>query len=213
MKRLYRALFIFIIAIYIIPTNIVTAVNKKSIVIGNNNTFLNSEEKFVLIDADGLMPGDYIEDMLVIKNESKKSFNLKANMEEVRSSEEEYYLLDKINIYITCGDLEIFKGKASDIDKLNKNYIDLGEINKGEEKKIKITAELDGRSMGNEFQNKQGAFKINFFIDEKYESISNTDKKPNWLPSTGEEKFIYIFILAIGMILVGYRLIKTGKFK
>lgn len=208
MKRLYKALFIFIIAVYIIPINIVTAINKENIVIGNENDFIDNGDEFVLIDIDGLMPGDYIEDIVVIKNESNKSFNLKANIEELANNEEKYYLLDKLNVYITCGDLEIFKGKASDIDKFNKSYVNLGDINKGEEKILQVIAELDGRSVSNEFQNKQGAFKINFFIGENYEKVNESDKKPSWLPNTGGQNVIYVLILAIGIVLVGYKLIK-----
>ena len=217
MNKLYKSFLVFIIAMVIIPINSTLAdINTKSIVIGNDNKFTNKNDSFVLIDTKELMPGDYIEETLEIKNLSKANFYIKTNSEEITTKEDDIYLLDKLNITILCEDNVLFKGKASDINIIKDTYAELGEIVSGEAKTIKIIAELDGSSVGNEFQNKSGAFKMNFYISEKYDDVSNSFNSPNIgnfpnedkLPSTGGQNTIYVILIAVIIIFAGYKFIK-----
>lgn len=217
MNWIYKTLFIIFITIIITPFNNVKAdtINGISIdnieselIIGNNNLFNNNEEISVFISASNLMPGDYIEKDLLIKNKSNKVFNIVMNAEEITNKEYEFYLLDKLEITLIYDDKVIYQGKASDIDILNNNYINLGKIIKSDESVLKIIAELDGSSVGNDFQSKDGIFNINFFINEEYEDCSNYPNNVSKLPQTGKDNIIHVVLISALSILVGYNLIK-----
>ncbi|MDU4884540.1 MAG: hypothetical protein E6176_05715 [Clostridium celatum] len=217
MNWIYKTLFIIFITIIITPFNNVKAdtINGISIdnieselIIGNNNLFNNNEEISVFISASNLMPGDYIEKDLLIKNKSNKVFNIVMNAEEITNKEDEFYLLDKLEITLIYDDKVIYQGKASDIDILNNNYINLGKIIKSDESVLKIIAELDGSSVGNDFQSKDGIFNINFFINEEYEDYSNYPNNVSKLPQTGKDNIIHVVLISALSILVGYNLIK-----
>lgn len=217
MNWIYKALSIIFITIIITPFNNVKAdtINGISIdnieselIIGNNNLFNNNEEISVFISASNLMPGDYIEKDLIIKNKSNKVFNIVMNAEEITNKEDEFYLLDKLEITLIYDDKVIYQGKASDIDTLNNNYINLGKIIKSDESVLKIIAELDGSSVGNDFQSKDGIFNINFFINEEYEDYSNYPNNVSKLPQTGKDNIIHVVLISALSILVGYNLIK-----
>lgn len=217
MNWIYKALSIIFITIIIIPFNNVKAdtINGISIdnieselIIGNNNLFNNNEEISVFISASNLMPGDYIEKDLLIKNKSNKVFNIVMNAEEITNKEDEFYLLDKLEITLIYDDKVIYQGKASDIDILNNNYINLGKIIKSDESVLKIIAELDGSSVGNDFQSKDGIFNINFFINEEYEDYSNYPNNVSKLPQTGKDNIIHVVLISALSILFGYNLIK-----
>lgn len=217
MNWIYKTLFIIFITIIITPFNNVKAdtINGISIdnieselIIGNNNLFNNNEEISVFISASNLMPGDYIEKDLLIKNKSNKVFNIVMNAEEITNKEDEFYLLDKLEITLIYDDKVIYQGKASDIDILNNNYINLGKIIKSDESVLKIIAELDGSSVGNDFQSKDGIFNINFFINEEYEDYSNYPNNVSKLPKTGKDNIIHVVLISALSILVGYNLIK-----
>ncbi|MDU2490530.1 MAG: hypothetical protein E7D27_08080 [Clostridium celatum] len=217
MNWIYKALSIIFITIIITPFNNVKAdtINGISIdnieselIIGNNNLFNNNEEISVFISASNLMPGDYIEKDLIIKNKSNKVFNIVMNAEEITNKEDEFYLLDKLEITLIYDDKVIYQGKASDIDILNNNYINLGKIIKSDESVLKIIAELDGSSVGNDFQSKDGIFNINFFINEEYEDYSNYPNNVSKLPQTGKDNIIHVVLISALSILVGYNLIK-----
>ncbi|WP_370831157.1 hypothetical protein [Clostridium sp.] len=217
MNWIYKALSIIFITIIITPFNNVKAdtINGISIdnieselIIGNNNLFNNNEEISVFISASNLMPGDYIEKDLLIKNKSNKVFNIVMNAEEITNKEDEFYLLDKLEITLIYDDKVIYQGKASDIDILNNNYINLGKIIKSDESVLKIIAELDGSSVGNDFQSKDGTFNINFFINEEYEDYSNYPNNVSKLPQTGKDNIIHVVLISALSILFGYNLIK-----
>lgn len=217
MNWIYKALSIIFITIIITPFNNVKAdtINGISIdnieselIIGNNNLFNNNEEISVFISASNLMPGDYIEKDLLIKNKSNKVFNIVMNAEEITNKEDEFYLLDKLEITLIYDDKVIYQGKASDIDILNNNYINLGKIIKSDESVLKIIAELDGSSVGNDFQSKDGIFNINFFINEEYEDYSNYPNNVSKLPQTGKDNIIHVVLISALSILFGYNLIK-----
>ena len=222
MNWIYKALSIIFITIIII-TIIITPFNnvkadtingisidniESELIIGNNNLFNNNEEISVFISASNLMPGDYIEKDLIIKNKSNKVFNIVMNAEEITNKEDEFYLLDKLEITLIYDDKVIYQGKASDIDILNNNYINLGKIIKSDESVLKIIAELDGSSVGNDFQSKDGIFNINFFINEEYEDYSNYPNNVSKLPQTGKDNIIHVVLISALSILVGYNLIK-----
>lgn len=217
MNWIYKALSIIFITIIITPFNNVKAdtINGISIdnieselIIGNNNLFNNNEEISVFISASNLMPGDYIEKDLLIKNKSNKVFNIVMNAEEITNKEDEFYLLDKLEITLIYDDKVIYQGKASDIDILDNNYINLGKIIKSDESVLKIIAELDGSSVGNDFQSKDGTFNINFFINEEYEDYSNYPNNVSKLPQTGKDNIIHVVLISALSILFGYNLIK-----
>ena len=141
MNWIYKTLFIIFITIIfitiifitiiIIPFNDIKADTigeiardniDSELVIGRNNLF-NNDETSVFINASNLMPGDYIEKNLRIKNKSNKVFNIVMNAEEITNKEDEFYLLDKLEITLIYDNKVIYKGQASDIDILKNNYI------------------------------------------------------------------------------------------
>ena len=84
----------------------------------------------------------------------------------------------------------------------------MGKIIKSDESVLKIIAELDGSSVGNDFQSKDGIFNINFFINEEYEDYSNYPNNVSKLPQTGKDNIIHVVLISALSILVGYNLIK-----
>ena len=218
MNWIYKSLLIIITAIIIIPVNSIKAdtingVSNKNIdselIIGSNNLFNNNGESSVLINASNLMPGDYIEKNLLIKNKSNKVFNISMNAEQITSKNDEFYLLDKLEITLIYNDKNIYQGQASDIDILKKQYTDLGKIITDGESELKVIAKLDGSSVGNDFQNKYGAFNINFFITEEYEDYNNNvENNDSTLPQTGKYNVIYVVLISVLSIFFGYKLIK-----
>ena len=218
MNWIYKSLLIIITAIIIIPVNSIKAdtingVSNKNIdselIIGSNNLFNNNGESSVLINASNLMPGDYIEKNLLIKNKSNKVFNISMNAEQITSKNDEFYLLDKLEITLIYNDKNIYQGQASNIDILKKQYTDLGKIITDGESELKVIAKLDGSSVGNDFQNKYGAFNINFFITEEYEDYNNNvENNDSTLPQTGKYNVIYVVLISVLSIFFGYKLIK-----
>ena len=218
MNWIYKSLLIIITAIIIIPVNSIKAdtingVSNKNIdselIIGSNNLFNNNGESSVLINASNLMPGDYIEKNLLIKNKSNKVFNISMNVEQITSKNDEFYLLDKLEITLIYNDKNIYQGQASDIDILKKQYTDLGKIITDGESELKVIAKLDGSSVGNDFQNKYGTFNINFFITEEYEDYNNNvENNDSTLPQTGKYNVIYVVLISVLSIFFGYKLIK-----
>lgn len=216
MNWIYKTLFIIFITIIIIPFNDIKADTigeiardniDSELVIGRNNLF-NNDATSVFINASNLMPGDYIEKNLRIKNKSNKVFNIVMNAEEITNKEDEFYLLDKLEITLIYDNKVIYKGQASDIDILKNNYINLGKIIKNNESILKVISKLDGSSVGNDFQNKYGVFNINFFITEEYEDYSKWHNKLFKLPQTGKDNIIYVVLISALSILFGYKLIK-----
>ena len=218
MNWIYKSLLIIFITIIIIPASSVKAdtisgMSNKNIdselIIGSNKLFNNNGESSVLINANNIMPGDYIEKNLLIKNKSNKVFNISMNVEQITSKNDEFYLLDKLEITLIYNDKNIYQGQASNIDILKKQYTDLGKIITDGESELKVIAKLDGSSVGNDFQNKYGTFNINFFITEEYEDYKNSGENNDFtLPQTGKYNVIYVVLISVLSIFFGYKLIK-----
>lgn len=216
MKQIYRVLFIILISITIIPFNKIKAdtFNKvddinidSELIIGSNNLF-HSEGISLHINASKIMPGDYLEKDLLIKNKSNNEFNLIMNTEELTNKNSEFYLLDKLEITLIYDDKILYQGQASEMDINKNNYVSLGKIAAGTESILRVIAKLDGSAVGNDFQNKYGVFNINFFIREENKDYNNDSNDISKLPQTGEKNIMYLVLLSATSILFGYKLIK-----
>lgn len=195
--------------------------------LGNANELVYIPDDDLFLQHPNMLPGDYIRRTLEIKNKHKYPYELFLRAERV-SPEEEYDLLDKLDLKISYKNKVIYEEAVNGEDKLTKG-ISLGVFNPGQEENLIAEVKLDGASAGNEYKNKSAQIDWIFTavrseeesnndketIDksDKNDNTDKTDQSPNNLgsdeddmwsesPKTGEDGIFIYVILGITSILL-----------
>lgn len=207
MKKLFKILTIILITFFIIPSNI------KAFASGIT-------DKEILIEAKNMMPGDVIQGKLELKNKYENPISLSIEADKISDKDINNDLLEVLRIEILYDGEKIYDNFASELNGNNKLNINLGKLYKDEKKVLDVKAYLDGQSVGNEYQDKSGKFKLLFRaigdenVDDTFnpsddnEDISNKPTNRPVLPSTGMSLSIIAIGVAIIAILIGFKLLK-----
>lgn len=182
--------------------------------LGDANGLVHIPEDDLFLHFSNMLPGDSISRTLIIKNNYKDSYEIFLKAKNV-SSEEEYDLLDKLDLEIKYNDKIIYKGPISGENKLTQD-ISLGIFKPSQQATLVAQVILDGPSTGNEYKNKCVQVDWVFTAIKSYESTnpptnSQIDNsiatKPNQeevvkLPGTGDDGILLHVVLGISSILI-----------
>lgn len=184
-----------------LPNNVILEGNSQGIV------FISGDEPFLM--KEGILPGDIISRNIIIDNEYHNEYEVFMRAERV-SEEEQYDLLDKLELTIHYNDSIIYNGPATGEDYLSNN-ISLGKFKPGEEETLYAEVTLDGNSIGNEYKDKYAQVDWIFtaisednsdptLIDPNYGNQPTTTNKN---PNTGDSSvFIYGAIAIVGILVL-----------
>lgn len=167
-----------------------------------------------------MVPGDSINRTIEIKNNNEYPYELFMRAERVTPNEE-YDLLNKLELKISYKDKIIYDGPTSGEDKLKGN-ISLGIFKPGDEENIVAEVKLDGPSTGNEYKNKSAQVDWIFTAvrndgtsnPSNNSSINNNSgkqppkKNVTSLPSTGDNSVINYTLIGALSVLLGLIVIK-----
>lgn len=186
--------------------------------LGNANGLVHIPEDDLFLHYPNMLPGDKVERTIDIKNKYEYPYEIFIRAKRV-NPQEEYDLLNKLNLKITYKDKVIYAGPTSGEHELTDN-ISLGVFKPGQEEKLVAVVELDGPSTGNEYKNKHA--QVNWlFTAARYEKQrthstekpdtdldASEDGKSNFetTPKTGDDGIIKYAILAgASLILLLFR--------
>ena len=120
--------------------------------LGDANGLVHIPEDDLFLHYPNMLPGDSIKRTLEIKNDYEYPYELFLRAERV-SPEEEYDLLNKLELTIKYKDTVIYAGPTSGEYELTDD-ISLGIFDPGQEETLVAEVLLDGPSTGNEYKNK-----------------------------------------------------------
>lgn len=184
------------------PDNVKLEGNSEGIV------FIPGDEPFLV--KEGMVPGDSVSREIVIDNEYDAEYEIFMRVERV-SKEEEYDLLNKLELTVYYKDEIIYNGSASGDDGLVKN-ISLGKFKPGEEADLYAEVTLDGPSTGNEYKDKYAQVDWIFTaVSDKKVVVDNTTKPnnnnttTNKNPYTGDNSVVLYGVIALGGLTLLFR--------
>ena len=133
-------------------------------------------------DFKNLVPGDSLEEQVVINNSVASSKKIKVYLRAAESTESVDDFLSQIKMTVVKQDGSvIFDGTADDNAQLE-NWVYLGTVQRGGFLSMKVTVELP-TTMGDEYQNAQGYVNWEFMVEE-------IDSR---YPQTGDTGGIFIY--------------------
>ena len=167
--------------------------------LGNADGLIHLPEDEYFLLGENMAPGDSVERTLEIKNQYDKPYKLYLRAERI-TPEEEYDLLEVINVKITHENEVIYDGAVSgkdDKSDMTKN-IELGTYNPGDEAKLNAVAVLDGSSVTfPEYANKTAKVRWIFTaetVDTEPSTPTNPSKPNNNIsgstPQTGDTSIL-----------------------
>lgn len=199
------------------------ATNNGIIKIDMNSNNINVNEEKMFLEGLDMNPGDSVKNTLIIENNYDFAYSLYMSAKRI-TDEEEYDLLNVIDLEVTFDDKVIYKGPI--INENSDEKILLGVFQPDSSKTLKAVATLS-ESVGNEYKNKYVEVDWLFIAEGddgknisseistgSGNNISNnggsSDNQSN-LPHTGEiVKSIY---MALGFIAIGALLLGSKKDK
>lgn len=180
MMKNIKIISIIIIMFFSISLNNFIFADEQSyeLIIDNKGIVFSSKNKD-FITLYQMVPGDNYSKILKIKNNGKHPQEIFIRAERV-SENKDFDLLYNTNLDIEYNNKSIYKGKASGEDGLAEN-ISLGTVNPGEEYILNANIELDGDSIGNEYQDSEGKVKWIFttMIDNGSNNNDNNITNPD----------------------------------
>ena len=181
--------------------------------LGNANRLVHIPGDDLFLHYPNMLPGDSTKRTLEIKNHYEHPYELFLRAERV-SSEEEYDLLNKLDLTITYKDKVIYAGPTSGEYKLTED-ISLGVFEPGQEETLVAVVKLDGPSTGNEYKNKYAQVDWIFTAVRSEESGLKDPEEPVKPPTdiggglggleppkTGDEGILQYILLAGASILI-----------
>lgn len=184
---------------------------------GNANgiVYIPGDEPFLL--GKEMVPGDKITRTLEIKNKHNKSYKLYLKAQRV-TPEENYDLLEAINLKITYKDKILYEGPVSGKEGMKEN-IDLGTYKPGDEENLVAAVEFDSNISASDsnYWNKEAQVDW-IFTAQATEDISNPVTPPSITgpsgntnsPQTGDTSILPYVILG-GVSIVTLFKVKNKK--
>lgn len=200
--------FLMLVSLLLITTSIGWADNKESqevYLIGDENGLSFNDNQEYFFEINGMTPGDSESKSIIIKNKNSDSYKLYMTMKEIEEDSDDYNILNKITLNIKLNGQDLYNGFVSG----NNEKIEIGEIKPNEDYIFDATVQLDGRSTGNEYADKNGKVEWTFIAENlgggEDNSINNNNSagidtsKP---PKTGENGLGSYILLGITGLLV-----------
>lgn len=180
------------------PSNVILEGNAQGLVSIPDDTFL---------EYLNMLPGDKESGIVNIRNSYEYPYKLYLRAKRVTPDEdEEYDLLDKIELKLTYKDEVIYKGPVSGAEGMEEN-IYLGTFNPNDAEELLAEIELDGPSTTNEYKDKFAQVDWIFSAIREYdESTSNPDSNIDGVvqpPKTGDMGigvFLLLGTTALGLL-------------
>lgn len=154
--------------------------------LGNADGLVHIPGEDLFLHYPNMLPGDSIQRTLEIKNNYEYPYELFLRAQRV-SAEEEYDLLNKLDLKITYKDNVMYAGPTSGEYELTED-ISLGIFEPGQEETLVARVELDGPSTGNEYKNKNAQVDWVFTAVRSEESDSLEPKPPTDVGGSGSDK-------------------------
>lgn len=143
-----------------------------------NIIFDGNAEDFIFLNGSqdlfdnfkNIMPGEIREQDIVLKNTDHRELRFYLSAKVIDSLDKDTSGLSIYNISITNEDEEFYRGTLDDLAKLSAGRMSedtlLATLQKGETTTIKMTLEVNGDSMDNTYQNREGLIQFKFSVEE-----------------------------------------------
>lgn len=143
-----------------------------------NVTFDGNAEDFVFLDGSkdlfdnfkNIMPGETRQQNITLKNDDHRELRFYLSADVLNSLDTDTSGLSIYNISITNNGEVFYDGTLDDLAALSAGRMSddtlLATLQKGEETKVTMVLEVDGDSMDNTYQNREGLIQFNFSVEE-----------------------------------------------
>lgn len=143
-----------------------------------NVTFDGNAEDFVFLDGSkdlfdnfkNIMPGETRQQNITLKNDDHRELRFYLSADVLNSLDTDTSGLSIYNISITNNGEVFYDGTLDDLAALSAGRMSddtlLATLQKGEETKVTMVLEVDGDSMDNTYQNRDGLIQFNFSVEE-----------------------------------------------
>lgn len=143
-----------------------------------NVTFDGNAEDFVFLDGSkdlfdnfkNIMPGETRQQNITLKNDDHRELRFYLSADVLNSLDTDTSGLSIYNISITNNGEVFYDGTLDDLAALSAGRMSddtlLATLQKGEETKVTLVLEVDGDSMDNTYQNRDGLIQFNFSVEE-----------------------------------------------
>lgn len=149
--------------IYSADTNIIFDGNSEDFI------FLNGSQD-LFDNFKNIMPGEIRKQDIILKNNDHRELRFYLSAEVIRSLDNDTSGLSIYNISIANEGEEFYKGTLDDLAKLSAGRMSddtlLATLQKGETTTINMTLEVNGDSMDNTYQNREGLIQFRFSVEE-----------------------------------------------
>ena len=143
-----------------------------------NVSFDGDAEDFIFLDGSqdlfdnfkNIMPGEVRTQNIVLKNDDHRELRFYLSADVLDSLDTDTSGLSVYNITITNEGEEFYNGTLDDLAALSSGRMSedtlLASLQKGETTTVTMTLEVNGDSMDNTYQNREGLIKFNFSVEE-----------------------------------------------
>lgn len=143
-----------------------------------NVTFDGNAEDFVFLDGSkdlfdnfkNIMPGETRQQKITLKNDDHRELRFYLSADVLNSLDTDTSGLSIYNISITNNGEVFYDGTLDDLAALSAGRMSddtlLATLQKGEETNVTMVLEVDGDSMDNTYQNREGLIQFNFSVEE-----------------------------------------------
>lgn len=198
--------------IYGADTNIIFDGNAEDFI------FLNGSQD-LFDNFKNIMPGEVRKQDIILKNNDYRELRFYLSIKVIDSLDKDTSGLSIYNITINNGDEEFYKGTLDDLAKLSAERMSddtlLATLQKGETTTINMTLEVNGDSMDNTYQNREGLIQFRFSVEELDDAATIIEVIKNVYQGikTGDATVIMPLIGFGGSALVVLILLKRKKDK
>ena len=123
-----------------------------------------------MIIFKNIMPGEVRTQNIVLKNDDHRELRFYLSADVLDSLDTDTSGLSVYNITITNEGEEFYNGTLDDLAALSSGRMSedtlLASLQKGETTTVTMTLEVNGDSMDNTYQNREGLIKFNFSVEE-----------------------------------------------
>ena len=202
-----KVLLFIIVTLMIIPVSCLAITNVSYS--GNSHTFIydksGNEVNNLFDNFNDVMPGDTIEENIVINNPKSNNVKIKLYLKSLGTSSSTNEFLSKLRLNVKLNKKTILFDSNANLPAQLEDYVYLGEIYSGGKIDLDLILEVP-IELDNSYQNMSGDINWEFKIEEL--PVESTDPVPNTLDNI----YINIGLLIISIIVI-IIIIKTYKKK
>lgn len=197
-KKIFSFISIFVILLSFSVTSYASSVTYS----GDSGNFIfapgsNHSPTDLFTNFKDVMPGDSIEQEIVVKNNASLKKKVKISMRAIGATENSEFLSQLRLRVEKVGSTNMFDSTANATAQLT-NWVELGMLYSGGEVKLKVILDVP-TSLDNNFQSQLGKLDWEFAVEEF--EIEASDPKP---PETGDNTNIFpiVIVCAVSAFLI-----------